>query len=38
LDVGLVELFIGEYALVIVMPIKKDIFGSWIECHMYGDY
>jgi len=38
LDASLVELFRGEYFLVIVMPTKKDIFGSWIECHMCGDY
>jgi len=38
LDVGLVELFKGEYVLIIVMPTKKDTFGNWIKHHMCGDY
>jgi hypothetical protein len=37
LDVGLVELFKGEYASTIVM-LAKDIFGNWTERHMCGDY
>ncbi len=38
LDVGLVELSRGEYALTIVMLAKKDIFGNWIKRCMCGDY
>jgi hypothetical protein len=38
LDVGLVELSKGEYALTLVMLTKKDIFGNWIECCMCEDY
>jgi hypothetical protein len=38
LDVGLVELFRGEYASTTLMLTKKDIFGNWIECRMCGDY
>jgi len=38
LDVGLVKLFRGEYALGIVMLAKKDIFGNWTTHHMCGDY
>jgi hypothetical protein len=34
--VGLVELFMEEYVLAIVMPTKKNIFGNWIEFHMCG--
>jgi hypothetical protein len=33
-----VELSRGEYALTIVMPPKKDIFGNWTKCFMCGDY
>ncbi len=35
---SLVELPRGEYDLVIMMPAKKDILGSWMEHHIYGDY
>jgi hypothetical protein len=38
LNVGLVELSKGEYALVITMLANTYIFGNWIECHMCGDY
>jgi hypothetical protein len=38
LDVGLVELFKDECVSITLMPIKKDIFGNWIERHMCGDY
>jgi hypothetical protein len=38
LDVGLVEISKGEYALKIMMSTKKDIFGNWTKCHMCGDY
>ncbi len=38
LDVSLVELCKDEYASTIVMPVKKDIFGNWIEHRMCGDY
>jgi hypothetical protein len=32
------ELSKGEYALVIVMLAKHDIFGNWTKHHMCGDY
>lgn len=38
LNVGLIGLSDGEYAFATVMPIKKDVFGIWMEKHMYGDY
>jgi hypothetical protein len=38
LDVGLVELFKGEYASTIMMLVKNDIFGNWIERCMCGDF
>jgi hypothetical protein len=38
LDVGLVELFKGEYALTTMMSTKKDIFDKWTKCYMCGDY
>jgi hypothetical protein len=38
LDVGLVELCRGEYALPIMMLTEKDIFGNCIKHHMCGDY
>jgi hypothetical protein len=38
MDASLVELLRDEYALAIVMPTKKDIFGNWIKHHMCGDY
>jgi hypothetical protein len=38
LDVGLVELFKGEYASTTMMLTKKDIFDNWIEHCMCGDY
>jgi hypothetical protein len=31
------ELFRGEYVLVIMIVAKKDIFDNWIDCHMCGD-
>ena len=34
----LIELSNMEYACVTVMPLKKDIFGNWIEKRMCGDY
>jgi hypothetical protein len=36
--VGLVELFMEEYVLAIVMPTKKNIFGNWIPLQLCGDY
>jgi hypothetical protein len=38
LDVGLVELFRGEYVSTTMMLTKKYIFGNWTEHHMCGDY
>ncbi len=38
LNVGLVELSRGEYALAIVMLAKNDIFGNSIMHHICGDY
>jgi hypothetical protein len=38
LDVDLVELSKGDYALAIMMLAKKDIFGNWMERCMCGDY
>ena len=35
--VQLVEFSNREYALGIVMPFKKDIFGNWIEKQMCDD-
>jgi hypothetical protein len=35
---GLVLLFMGDYALAIVMLTKKDIFYNWTKHHMCGDY
>ncbi len=32
------ELSKGDYALAIMMPAKKDIFGNWMEWCMCGDY
>jgi len=31
------ELFRGEYVLVIMILAKKDIFSNWIDRHMCGD-
>jgi len=31
------ELFKGEYVLVIMILAKKDIFGNWTYCRMCGD-
>jgi hypothetical protein len=31
LEVGLVELFLKEYLLAIMMLAKKDMLGNWIE-------
>jgi hypothetical protein len=38
LEVGLVELSKGEYALTTFMHATKDIFGNWTKCQMHGDY
>jgi hypothetical protein len=38
MDASLVELSRDEYALAIVMPTKKDIFGNWMKRRMCGDY
>jgi hypothetical protein len=38
LDVGLVELFRGEYVLTTMMSTKKNIFDNWTKCYMCGDY
>jgi hypothetical protein len=38
MDVGLVELSKGQYALTMIMQAKKNIFGNWIEHYMCGDY
>ena len=34
----LIKLSNGEYACVVIMPSKKDIFGNWTEKRMCGDY
>lgn len=36
--ISLIELFNTEYTCPIVMPLKKVIFGNWIEKQMYRDY
>ncbi len=36
LDASIVELSRGEYASTTVMLAKKDIFGNWIKCYMWG--
>jgi len=38
MDVGLVELSKGQYALTMIMQAKKNIFGNWIEHYMCGDH
>jgi hypothetical protein len=38
MDVGLVELSKGQYALTMIMQAKKNIFGNWIEHYMCGEY
>jgi hypothetical protein len=38
LEVGLVELSHGEYALFIIMPTKKDVHGNYMNRRMCGDY
>jgi hypothetical protein len=38
LEAGLVELFKDEYVSIIMMPTKNNIFGSWIECYLCGNY
>jgi hypothetical protein len=38
LEVGLVDLSHGEYALAIVMLAKKDIHGNYMDRWMCGDY
>jgi len=38
LEVGLVKLSKGEYALATFMHAKKDIFDNWTKCQMHGDY
>jgi hypothetical protein len=37
-NIGLVELFKGEYALVVMILIKTNIFGHWKKCRMCGDF
>jgi hypothetical protein len=37
LEAGLVELSHGEYALVTVMPAKKDVHGNYMDRWMCGD-
>ncbi len=32
------EMSRGEYALTVVMPTKKDIFGNWTKGRMCGDF
>ncbi len=36
LNAGLVKLSKSEYASTIVMLTKKNIFGNWIEHHVWG--
>jgi hypothetical protein len=38
LEVGLMELSQGEYALAIVMLAKKDVHGNYTDRQMCGDY
>jgi hypothetical protein len=38
MDVGLVELLRGDCVSATMMSTKKDIFGTWTEWHMCGDY
>jgi putative transposase len=38
LEAGLVELSHGEYESAIVMPVKKDVHGSYTDRQMCGDY
>jgi hypothetical protein len=38
LEVGLVDLSHGEYALAIVMLAKKDVHGNYMDRWMCGDY
>jgi hypothetical protein len=38
LEVGLVDLSKGEYALAIIIPTKKNIFGNWTKCQVCGNY
>jgi hypothetical protein len=38
LEVGLVELSHGEYALATVMLAKKDVHGNYMDRWMCGDY
>ncbi len=38
MDASLVELFMGEYVLAIMMLANNNIFGNWNKHHMCGDY
>jgi hypothetical protein len=38
LEAGLVELSHGEYASTIVMFVKKDVHGNYMDRRMCGDY
>jgi len=38
LEVGLMELSHGQYALAIVMLVKKDVHGNYTDRRMCGDY
>jgi len=38
LDASLVELFMCEYVLAIMMLANNNIFGNWTKHHMCGDY
>jgi hypothetical protein len=38
LEVRLMDLSHGEYALTIVMPAKKDVHGNYMDRQMCGDY
>ena len=38
LTTRLIEFSNGKYACAIIMPLKNDIFGNWMEKQMCGDY
>lgn len=38
LEVGLVELSKGEYALPIIIATKKNIFDNWTKCQVCGNH
>jgi len=38
LEVGLVKLSHGQYALDTIMPAKKDVHGNYMDRRMCGDY